>query len=103
MYSTSMFLTCDRRIVRHHEADGVLLVLLQLAICCDRGVELRHCGTGHLQTVRLALLGGWLALSWRYGPLPSPFDQRHAVADGLGNYLSIAVQEETRFHLQDKM
>lgn len=46
-------------------------------------------------------LRGRLAVSRQDFSFPSPFNESHAVPDGLPKNLDVTVQEKTRLHLRD--
>lgn len=47
------------------------------------------------------LLRGCLAVSRQDFSFPSPFNESHAVPNGLPDNLDVTVQKKTRLHLQD--
>lgn len=82
-----------------HSADEhlwlMLLHLRLLRVGCGRGSGLHSTATRNAQQILRRLLGRSLAISCRNGSLPPPFDESHAVPDGLAHNLHITVEEKT--------
>ena len=91
---------------RQHGGEEVLVSLKLLglqwpSLCVISHLDLK----GHMQAlglVRAAWVLLLLGLQHWPDPLPPPLDQCHAVTDGLGHNLHIALMEETRINLQRK-
>lgn len=84
----------------HSANEALLLLLLHLRLLkvgYGRGAGLRRtaAAAGNTQQILRRLFGRCIAVCCRDSSLPPPFDESHAVPDGLAHYLHITVQEKT--------
>lgn len=78
-----------------HRAEKALLLHLLILTFRGRFRRRRQATARYLQQIVVRLLRGRLAVSRQHFSFPSPFDESHAVPNGLPKNLDVTVQEKT--------